>query len=488
MGFGDQESQPDDGSECGPFADDPRGTAPGDGLDHGLLPNRLDQTVAYLAAALAHFDESMAGLREVVEIMTTHIGAADDATPEARAEETIRGLSPDRQAAVRGAVQQITAAVGGALNPAEWRPPAGLEAQPLAEQMAELTVAALDPARLESGLATFTAEHAIDDPELGVAVLAYARAWYRVPRLSGTLSAVLVMAVTAFETLLTVAWCHWLSHHPKAASLTDKPVMASELWEYEDLGALRDRVLTDTVDGWIRAGPEQWPRLLKERGGIHLERLAVDWPAALEVFLRRNAIVHANGVADRAYLQHLPELTPHPPLGATLTVDTTYVAEVLDRLGALGPCVLAAFATKLGPVPTRFAVEGVAGLVSVALAQERWRLGELLAAGLLPLVSTSEAHWRLRVDSWIAQRKLGREDDVRREVQASGLANVAPLFALSAHILLDEIAEAEALLPQLLADGALTPADLVQWPLFSDLRAQPGWLPRFVPPDLGSTA
>ncbi len=486
VGSGDQESQLDSASEIRLFDGAPHGAVPGDRLADGSPPDRLDPTVAYLAATLARFNEAMAGLREVVEIATTHIGAADDATPEARAERTIRDLPPQRQAEVRRAVEQIVAAVGGALNPAAWRPPTGSEAGPLGQPMAEFAMAALDLSKLDSSLRAFAAEHAVDDQELGVAVLAYTRAWYRVPRLSGVLSPVLVMAVSAFETLLTAAWRHWLSRHPEAAELASKTVPAAQLWEHEDLDVLRNRVLTDTIDGWVRAGPEQWPRLLKGRCGIALERLAIDWPAALEAFLRRNAIVHANSEADRAYIQHLPGSAPRPPLGASLAVDATYLAEVLDRLEGLGPCVLAAFATKLGPVPTRFALQGVSGLVTLALAQERWRLGEQLATGLLPLVSASEDSWRLRVDAWIARSKMGQKAEVRKEVEASGLAAAGPLFALAAHVLTGAVEPAEALIPQLMEEGLLAFADLGQWPLFADLRAQPGWLARFMPLDPGT--
>ena len=442
--------------------------------------SRLHPAVAYLAITLARFDEAMSSLREIVELAVEHVGTTDAVSPRSRAEGAISDLSPERRARVHSAVAQVVSALAGALSSGSDQTLAATTGGHVDERIAKFMIESVNRTRLEAGLSAFAAEHLTDDPELGLSMMAFFRAMFRVPRLPGVLSTMLTVAVSAYEALLSRMCKAWLAQHPEAAGLQDRRIAASLLWGEEDLPELRTRVLTDAVDGWIAAGPQKWPRLLRERCGIDLQQIAVDWPATLEVFLRRNLIVHADGEADRTYLRQLPSPVIAPALGSSLAVDASYLDEALDRLESLGVCTLVAFATKLGPVATQLGWQGIDGLLAVAMAQKRWRFSARVALGALPVCEERDRYWRLRVDAWIARRHLGQSEAVRQEVVTSGLAEAGKQFTLAALILSDDHNAADALTRQLLNEGELTRVDLAQWELFCELRLQPGWLEQFV--------
>jgi hypothetical protein len=141
----------------------------------------------------------------------------------------------------------------------------------------------------------------------------------------------LISLVSAAEWFLSQVIRTFFDKYPGASGADAKTLTLEDL---KSLGSIEDaqRYLIDMRITEIMWGSfEDWLKFLTGTVKLSASYLDPEKDALIEVFQRRNVMVHNNGLVPSIYMQKVPaELRKGVSLGADLTVSADYLAKSID--------------------------------------------------------------------------------------------------------------------------------------------------------------
>ncbi len=291
--------------------------------------------------------------------------------------------------------------------------------------------------------------------------------WTRGEAPSTVVGRTLLPAVVAsFGELLGGLVRLWLTVDDKA--IDKKQIPVGLLRKYPPQDILR-RVVDETTDEVIGQGLTKWNKQLAEKPGVRLDSLTEAWPQLVEAFARRNAIVHAGGVADSVYIGRLPEGADEPQLGTPLVCDKRYTEGVLAAVEDFAAALTVAWLARLVPESDQAAAVAE-GEVVRALKEKRWRDAKTMAVAALGPLGEDHGHHQLRVNLWMARRELGEDwPKLQQEILGWEPPDDDPDYAVAKAALLRDEQRTLGELRRLQAIGHPI-ADMADWPLMRDMQ------------------
>jgi hypothetical protein len=279
----------------------------------------------------------------------------------------------------------------------------------------------------------------------------------------------LVTAITTFETLLVQILAEQLRRFPALLPADEPRFSLKDLQEFDSLEDAREAVIEKRVDSIMRDGFSEWETWFENRAGVSFEELCIDHDGVTEAFQRRHLVVHKDARVDREYLRRLGR--EEPPEGTVLRVEESYLEDVLDELDVFGVGLGTALAIKWFK---QYVVDYVADVNRVAYSL--LELNRNRACVRLCQIGFNLADgegWTLnamRVNGWIAQRRLAGRASIKDEVDGWDVSALAPEFRLAKLVLLGEHDKALDLLSKQPDQGELIGSP--DWPLFEELREE----------------
>jgi hypothetical protein len=412
------------------------------------------------------FSARIEGLRELVEAIAPHVAELDQ--PE-RVERLVEqsGLSPEGQ--------QIMTDVY--LNDDDPDSPAGTTDKPQREAT-ETGPKPSDesngsPEQIPPRVQAFVnlVQH---QPSAVLRVMRRLNQGYAAPRASLLNGSLLTVAIASFEFLLAGIYKYHLLQHPKQLESDEKEFSLADLME---LGSVRDaqRVLAERrADTFMTRRLDEWSAWAKRILGQSFENLSLDAPHLNEMFQRRHIIVHSGGAVDKRYLQRV-ELSEDMKLdiGDELPVSDIYLYQALDELEVLGHALIAVSRSKWHPNEADQAT-GQLNLRILDLMQAgRFTLARKLADVGCTLEQSDSDRWIVRVNGWLAMKRLGEFEACRQQVIDWDITALASQFKLARACLLDEVDRAFEYLALTLKSREAMPGQAWDWPILDELRDDP---------------
>ncbi len=163
--------------------------------------------------------------------------------------------------------------------------------------------------------------------------------------------------------------------------------------------------------------------------------------------------------------------------GSARSWSETYVTDAAATFEGLADVLAVGFGARLAP-NTDEAAQFAHDPVLRALRADRWHEARYMAESVLEGLPPDHDHHQLRVNLWMAKQELGgNEVALRTEIKSwMPPADNDPRYRLAKAALLDDEAEAIAVLDAFRTDGALNTAELQTWPLVKRLQERS---PRF---------
>lgn len=155
-------------------------------------------------------------------------------------------------------------------------------------------------------------------------------------------------------------------------------------------------------------------------------------------------------------------------------VDTAYLLHASDRVLALGTYFVLSVGRKF--VKDAESVSGLesylGGVVAYELLQNERHSAMIELCDLIDAekFTNAGAGCRFRVNGWLANKRLGRIEKCRKDIQKWDTSALDPLFKLAKHALLDELPQAHILSARLRASEDLPLRHWLTWPLLAELR------------------
>jgi hypothetical protein len=232
-----------------------------------------------------------------------------------------------------------------------------------------------------------------------------------------------------------------------------------------------------------------WFEWLDKQARMPLEDMLPDDDELVEVFARRNLVVHNSGRANEIYMESVRTTAHTFKIGDRLAVDRQYLNRALDKIQALGHATAyGIYKSVTRRIPSRDGLaESLAGDRSFELLSHSHHTAVVeLCNRVLALNPEIDRTSTIRVNRWIAMKELDGVESINQELSSWDTADLPRRFELARLTLLDEHGRALDLLLKLVDEDEIRAFDWHGWPLFKDLRkyVQASELRDSLPPSL----
>ena len=284
-------------------------------------------------------------------------------------------------------------------------------------------------------------------------------------------ASLLTAAVGDFEVLFSEIVTFFYHLRPDALKAHDAQLTWSEIDSYKSLEDLRVHFIDERVSQLMWKGFDDWMKWLDQQLKIKYSDIALDVLVASEVFQRRHIIVHNGGLVSPQYMTKMSGRADLPALGTRLRVDQQYLDSAINQLTVLGFSIV-------DRVMRRLAVNAeqekridtdILDLTFDLLKAGRWTCVDKIATNALPGIVGEYNRFAVRVNRWIALKRLKGIDSIRDEVAKWDISALENKFRLAQLVLLDDPSAID-MACVMTRDEEITQESIDTWPLFENIR------------------
>ncbi|MFJ3785768.1 hypothetical protein [Streptomyces sp. NPDC090093] len=300
----------------------------------------------------------------------------------------------------------------------------------------------------------------------------------RPSRVSFLLESTVISAVTSFEVLFSSLVSAYLKVSPQSLEALsrekDKEFSLRDLKGLSSIDEAVDLAISRRVDELMFGSMSEWRRFCIEKLNIKFDDLSSDWTAVKEIFQRRHVLVHAGGIASARYVNSIKtdDEKTAVTVGQRLQTNHEYVYEALDLILSFGILLASAIGIKFAPSHGKSILSNLHQLTyKRLLAKDDDFVMHLCSAGE-KIAKEHSGKMLFMVNGWIAlKRKNPRK--ARALVSEWDASALQDRYKLAKMCLLDESEAALDLMKKMYSSGDLSSEDVLEWPLFAEIRALP---------------
>lgn len=287
---------------------------------------------------------------------------------------------------------------------------------------------------------------------------------------------ILPMAVGAFEVLIAriVGQCYRV--RPGIIGTDGKEFSLDDLRGYSSIEDAFSSAIERRADSLVADGLDEWVRWFGRKGfDIDLRLLAIDWPTTVEIFQRRNIIIHNDGRVSRRYLEKMrPLISDLPALGVELSLDAKYVQRALDSLLVMGHLLAASVGRRLfKPELGRRISFKLVDVIALLVNQGRWEAAKKICTigkNLTELPSSSRI--TLQCGEWLSEKHLTGLPGIREQVAMWDTSALGPQYQAIRFALLDQKEATVEAIKSALASGSISRVQVRSLAFFENLRKE----------------
>lgn len=289
-------------------------------------------------------------------------------------------------------------------------------------------------------------------------------------------SSILLSLVASFDSLIGDFARTLLNIYPDKMEAGEKTISFKDLFAIEDLLDLRKKLINDEVSDLLRGSHAQQAAYLERLIDTDITKHYSRWPNFIEVFERRNAYAHTNGVANPAYLANLRKIK-YPigeiKIGDHLRLNESYLHKAVDYLAEFGTLVALVSWRKLGNQPNE-AFEALGEASYSLITKRRYRLAIWLLDFALhqqPKKGVKDVVIRrMTINLANAYKKSDNFEMSKKTIAEIDWTATSRNFQLAIASLEDDVPKAIDMLPKAAAAGDVKAEHIREWPIFDWIR------------------
>jgi hypothetical protein len=283
----------------------------------------------------------------------------------------------------------------------------------------------------------------------------------------------LVALVSYLEALFSELIQSFYLRYPAALPAESRLLSLSDLREIGSVEEAERYLIMKEVDSVLREGLEQQLRYFSDRLKVDMKPLDPFIQGLVEVFQRRNLVVHNGGVVNRTYLKNVwEELIKQYGIneGQQLSIDKQYLSNAIDNVCLCG-VILSQQCWKKWEKKDDSSDDVLHNHIYESLAEERYDLVINLARFTDGIkLFTENARRMITINHAIAWKELGNREQMEEVLSKHDWSACAIRFTLALHALRAEEEEFFNTLSRAIAADEIGRHALEEWPLFKAFR------------------
>lgn len=254
----------------------------------------------------------------------------------------------------------------------------------------------------------------------------------------------------------------------------DTAILWKNLRVHESVDEAFQSIIDKRVENMLRESVGDWIKFSRDRLGLSCSYVETDLNTLVEIYQRRNLVVHNNGVVNSLYMSNVSqEYRNRVRIGQRLRVDEDYFSTACDIYEST--FTLMAAELWKGHIPDDSARADLLNDVSYdRLVAGRYEVVQRLSEFVVRDTQALDASISVaRINGWLSlkfQRKLA---EIKAKVEAFDVSDKREIFKLAKLALLDEHELLESTLPDAVKRRDVSISSIETWPLFATLRERP---------------
>lgn len=259
--------------------------------------------------------------------------------------------------------------------------------------------------------------------------------------------------------------------HPEAAGIKKKTMTLEDLKTFGTVQDAEKFLIDSKIEEVFRAGFDAWMDILRDEVKLKLPYVRPFFNELLEVYQRRNLLVHNGGIVNSIYISKVSsEISKDLKIGDKLTITSEYLENAICKLHIVFTLIAAELWKKLEPIEESRA-DILNSIAYRNMNQGRWEVSEWLSCFI-----KDDENLKSRVKTvgqlnfWLSRKKRGNRELVIGEVLKADFTDKSLRYQLAVSALTDNKEEFFELLPETLRTKSLEIEELLEFPIFDEMR------------------
>lgn len=288
----------------------------------------------------------------------------------------------------------------------------------------------------------------------------------------------LISLISSAEWFLSQMLRKFFEAHPEAAGIKEKVLTFEDLIRLGSVEEARQYLIGMRIDDIIRGSLEDWLKFFTNTANLSMGYLTDHKAKLIEVFQRRNVMVHNNGTVHTSYISKVDaNLRKNLKAGDDLLVSPEYLQEAIDLIELNFILIAAELWKRLRPKEEQRALVLINVVAFHCLKAERWKIAEGVSYFAMNDKNLPEINQVLgQLNYWQSVKWQGRFSEIEEAIRSADFSAKDQVSQLARLVLLDDYVSAFKMIPTMMQSGSITPEHLEKWPIFRKLREQPRFL------------
>jgi hypothetical protein len=259
---------------------------------------------------------------------------------------------------------------------------------------------------------------------------------------------------------------------PDSAGIKKKTLTLEELKSFNNIKDAENFLIDEKIESILRASFKDWLDVLRSEMSLKMPYLSDFEDELIEIYQRRNLLVHNGGTVNSIYLSKVSEKYKKDiEIGHPISVSEKYLERAISVLHTTFTLIACELWKKLEPnEEDRCKITMELGYEY--LKKGMWDISEIASVFLcadkkMPIASRTAS----QLNFWLSKKRSGKFEDVKKEVEDADFSDKAKVFQVALHALREETKDFFFLLPQVIKTEELEPQELIEFPIFESMRA-----------------
>jgi Asp-tRNA(Asn)/Glu-tRNA(Gln) amidotransferase C subunit len=258
---------------------------------------------------------------------------------------------------------------------------------------------------------------------------------------------------------------------PDSAGIKKKTLTLEELKLFNNFKDAENYLIDEKIESILRASFKEWLDVLRSELSLKMTYLTDFEDELIEIYQRRNILVHNGGTVNSIYLSKVKEKYKKGiQIGDKMSVSEEYLERAISLLHTTFTLIACELWKKLEPNEEE-RCKVIMELGYEYLKKGMWDISEISSLFLctdkkMPIASRTAA----QLNFWLSKKRSGKFEDVKKEVEDEDFSDKAKVFQAALHSLREETDAFFFLLPQIIKTEELEPKELMEFPIFSSMR------------------
>lgn len=270
----------------------------------------------------------------------------------------------------------------------------------------------------------------------------------------------------------------YYEEYPSALGSGNEVFSLEDLENFDSIGDAKKEYISNKVENVLHGSFEDWVEHMKRNMNMSMSYLDGRRGELVELFERRNLIVHARGVVNRTYLQNVDErYRKDVQKGDVIKVKEEYLS---NKYGVVeGTCILVALEMwKNMDNCDKERSDLIAGpLTHNSLLGKNFEVLRDISKFLVKDKRMPEGDRTLaKLNYWLAKKRLGNWSDVKENVEEADFSAKGNMYRLGYASLTEDKETFFDLLPSVVETNDHLSIEVIEWfPIFEEMRQTEEW-------------